>query len=66
MLVAALALATGIWLIMLVSGEEPKMSSREFSAAGGAMLASSDMVVAGDGGVEFAELESVCVDVISR
>lgn len=49
---------------VLVSGEEPKMSSREFSAAGMAVV-SADMVVAGEGGAEFAELESVWVGVIA-
>lgn len=52
-------------LIVSAGGEEPKMSLSELSTAG--FVAASlwvDMVVAGDGGVECAEVESVRVDVM--
>lgn len=44
-------------------GDEPKMSSRELSAAGFASPWVELMVVAGDGGAESAELESVLGEV---
>lgn len=41
------------------------MSSRELSTAGCAVSGWADMVVAGEGGAEWAELESVCVEVMA-
>lgn len=45
-------------------GEEPKMSSRELSSTAG--LSWVDIVVAGEGGVDWADEESVWVDVIAQ
>lgn len=44
-------------------GEEPKISSKELSTAGCAARCVELMVVAGDGGAESAELESVLGEV---
>lgn len=48
---------------LVSGGEEPKISSSELSTAGSASLCVELMVVAGDGGAESAELESVLVEV---
>lgn len=46
-----------------VGGEEPKMSSSELSTGMGASVFWVEvLLVAGDGGAESAELESVCVE----
>lgn len=53
-------------LLVSGGGDEPKMSSSELSTAGFvAVSVWPDIVVAGEGGVERAELESVGADVIA-
>lgn len=44
------------------SGDEPKMSSRELSTGWASWV---DIVVAGDGGADWVELESVCAEAMA-